>query len=392
MPNGSRQATKPATALHFSPAALLDVLAALAAAGSRLDVAAAVTAAMTALDGVRASAVLQRHGGEALVVGSAGYGCGTMAAGSGLPLDSGLPAAQAIKTGRLVVQGDGPGWCALPFGRHATARGAVLLSLTGAPPSDAADLERLQRLAATVGAAMDRAEQTDRTAAELSAVLAGLAPSPGADDVNTAIRQTARGGAIGGDVALCLSDARGRWLITADVSGAGIAAASRAAAVRIAARVLAPGATGPAQLLELLDRTLRPETPEGGFVTAVVVHVGAGRLRAASAGHLAPVLLTAGTAARLELEPGPPLALETTDRLAPPTELVAVLPAEAFVVLYSDGLTDRRTPDGRDVDINELLTAVTHLATPGEVADGLIAAADAAGPADDDTTVLVSRV
>jgi hypothetical protein len=391
VPTGRPQVTTSA-ALTFSPAALLHVVAAVAAAGSRLEIAAAVTAALTELDGVRASAVLRRHRDEALVVGCAGYDCDTMAPGSGLPLDSGLPAAQAIKTGRLVVQGDGPGWCALPFGRRASDRGAILLSLTGAPPSRAADLDRLQRLASAVGAAMDRAEQTDRTAAELSAVLAGLAPATANDEAHAAIRQTARGGALGGDVALCLTDAGGRWLITADVSGAGVAAASRAAAVRVAARALAPTATGPAHLLELLDRTLRPETPEGGFVTAVVVHVANRTLRAASAGHHAPVLLQAGVPARLEVEPGPPLALETADRLRPPRELVASLPAGAVVVLYSDGLTDRRTTDGREVDINALLAAVAHLSTPGEIADALLAAADDAGAADDDTTVLVSRV
>jgi serine phosphatase RsbU (regulator of sigma subunit) len=61
-------------------------------------------------------------------------------------------------------------------------------------------------------------------------------------------------------------------------------------------------------------------------------------------------------------------------------------------VLYSDGLIDRRTTDGSEIDINALLTATSHLATPAQLADGLIEAAELAGAADDDTTVLVSRV
>jgi hypothetical protein len=392
VPNSPPRPTTSATGRTFSASALLDAVAAIAAAGSRHDIASVVSATLAELDGVRASAVLQRHGDHAVVIGCSGYGCDTMAPGSALPLDSGLPAARAIKTGQAVLQGDGPGWCAFPFGHRASARGAVLLSLTGSPPSDAAELARLQRLTAAVGAALERAEQTDRTAAELTAVLAGLAPAAVVDEDATAVRQSARGGALGGDVALCLTDADGRWLIVADVSGAGLAAASRAAAVRIATRALLPAATGPAHLLELLDRTLRPETPEGGFVTAVVVHVADGTLRAASAGHHAPVLLNGGVPDVLGVEPGPPLALETTDRLRPPRELVAPVPAEALVVLYSDGLTDRRTTHGRELDINELLVAAAHLATTAEIADALLAAADDAGPADDDTTVLVSRL
>jgi hypothetical protein len=378
-------------ALSLSEAALLEALAALAGAGSCLDVCEALCGVLLDLDGVRAAAVLQRRHGDAVVVGSAGYGCDTMGAGSRLPLDSGLPAAEAIRTGLLVQQGDGPAWCALPFGRRTAAPGALLLSLTTGPATDPSDLVRLQRLATALGAALARAARSDRTAEDLSTVIAGLTPQPAADEAHSAVRQISQSGPLGGDVALALPDGHGgRWLVAADVSGSGLAAAGRAAAVRVAVGALAPSADGPAQLLELLDRTLRPQTPDGGFVTAVVVHARDGLLRAASAGHPAPFLLVAGVAAPLELEPGQPLALETTELLPAPVEVAAHVPAGAMVVLYSDGLIDRRGPDRAELDIQVLVNATAGLTTPAAVAAALIDAADAAGPADDDTSVLAS--
>lgn len=379
------------TAFGLSEAVLLDAVTAIAGAGSRLEVAAAVTAALMDAEGVRAAAVLQRHGEAALVVGSAGYACDTMAVGAALPLDSGLPAVRAIKAGQVVVQGTGPSWCATPFGHRPVERGALLISLT-APPPDGIVLARLQRVAAAVGSGLARAEQSDRTAAELSALLGALSAAQPADGAGIAIRQSARGGELGGDVALTVSDARGRWLVLADVSGAGVAAAGRAVAMGIAARALVPAASGPAHLLELLDRAVRPQTPEDGFVTAVVAHVQPGLLRVASAGHLAPILLTARGPVLLPVEPAPPLALSTAERLPTPAELVTRVPESALLVLYTDGLVDRRTAGGSELEIRCLLAAADDASAPADVADALIAAADAAGPADDDTAVVVSRL
>jgi hypothetical protein len=379
--------------VSFPDAALLDGLTALAGAGSRLEVAESLCAVLLGLDGVRAAALTQRDGRDARVVGSAGYGCDVMAAGARLPLDSGLPVAEAIQTGRLVRQGTGPGWCAVPFGPRTTGSGALLLSLSTAPPADPADLARLQRLADAAGLALARAQRAERVAADLATVVAGLSPPGALDTPMLAIRQTARGGILGGDVALGLADgAGGRWLVVADVCGSGLPAATGAAAVRTAVHGLAPAASGPAHLLELLDAALRPESPEGGFVTAVAVHIAGGVLRAASAGHPAPVLVTGPALQPLPIEPGPPLALETADGRAQPAELRSAVPAGAMVVLYSDGLTDRRGGHGAELDVADLLAGAGAAGSPGELADALVAAADAAGRVEDDTTVLVSRV
>lgn len=382
--------------LTFPEHALLDALSVIASAASRLDVAEAVSAVLLGLEGVRGVAVTQRRDGAAIVIGSAGYSCDAMAAGTRLPLDSGLPAVEAIRTGRLVRQGEGPGWLAAPFGRRTTAPGALLLSLISAPMSQEADLTRLQRLATSLGTALTRAERFDRAAHDLAAVLAGLSPGLPADETTVAIRQAGRGGSLGGDIVLALPDgAGGEWLLAADVCGSGLPAATGAAAVRTAARALVPLADGPGHLLGLLDTALRSESLPGAFVTAVVVHVAGGRLRAGSAGHPAPLLLAGNGAVQLAVEPGPPLALETSDGLPPLPELETAAPAGGLLVLYTDGLTDRRGPNRAELDIAALLA--THRTeavdtTPSRLADALVAAADAAGPAADDTSVLVSRL
>ena len=390
------------SALHAVPSlallpdpVLLDGLAALAGAESVLDVVDATCRVLVGVDGVRAVAVVQRHGGAAVVLGSSGYGCDAMGPGARLPLDSGLPVVEAIRTGQLVRQGTGPGWCAVPFGRRTATPGALLLSLTVAPPQDEDDLLRLQRLAHATDLALTRAARQERSSADLGALVAGLMPPPHVDEADIALRQRPLGGGLGGDVLLALPDGSGgRWLVSADVCGCGLPASTGAAAVRTAVRALVPHASGPAQLLSLLDAALRPEAPGGSFVTAAAVHVRADRMRVASAGHPVPLLLTAYGAVELAVQPGAPLTLETNHgRLAVP-ELDAAAPAGALLVLYSDGLLDRRGPDGGELDVTALLEAAAGQlrSGPAAVADAVLAAADAAGPAEDDVSVLVNRL
>ena len=161
------------SAARLDPALVVDVLARLAGADSTADIAAASLPPLLDLPGVRAACLVVRDGDDAVVVGSAGYDCGTMAPGARLPLDAGLPVTEAVRTGRRVVQGGGPSWIAVPYGR--ARRGALLLSLTVAPPADEESLRRLERVGRAVGDALHRAAEQERTFAELALVTSGLA-------------------------------------------------------------------------------------------------------------------------------------------------------------------------------------------------------------------------
>ncbi len=375
----------------FGPALLLDALAALAAADRRADVAAAALPLLVEEPGVRACAVVTRDRDRAVVLASAGYECGSMTPGAVLPLDAGLPVTEAVRTGRLVERGAGPAWVAVPFGGSART-GALLLSLTAAPPSAPDDLLRLHRLARALGDALARAAAQERSAEDLVLVTSSLVvPSP-APHSDVAFRSLPHDGAVGGDVAVCVPDGRGgRWLLVADVCGSGLTAAVAARTVHTAATSVAPYVATPVDLLRAVEQAVLPCTGPGSFVTALACHLQGTRLVAASAGHPAPVLLTEGQARVLPGEAGLPLALET-GRAADPETVELELPAGAVLLLHTDGLTDRRTADGtRSLSPVALLRG----SLPNDVqdlVDHLLRVAEEHGPAADDVTLMALRV
>lgn len=370
-------------------AVLVQALSDLAGAAGRLDVVDAVLPRLLELPGVRAAAVVERAGADVVVQGSAGYECGTMGPGQLLPLDAGLPVTEAVRTARTVVRGRGPSWVAAPFRRPGT--GALLLSLGGAPPED---LQPVVTLAQAVGAALGRVRADEEGLADLAALTAAAPrlPDPG-PALEIAVRSVPRHGAVGGDVLLGLPDGRGgSWLVAADVCGSGVPAALVARSVTAAATALAAYSATPSSMLEDLERSLRPVVAPGLFVTALVVHLAVDRTAVASAGHPPPLLLRPSGAAPVDVPAGPPLALET-GRQEAYEEVVVRLPADALLLLHTDGLTDRE--GARDTDALALVRGlVAHdlaLADLAGVADAVLAAAERAGPATDDVALMVVR-
>lgn len=272
--------------LLLTEALLTDLLACLAAAAGTAEVASACLPILAERPGVRAVAVARRSGRHAVILGSAGYDCLSMAAGAELPINAGLPLTEAIRTGRTVVYGSGPSWVAVPFGGGAAPRGALLLSLDCAAPTASADLARLHRLGRALGDALHRAASVECAQAQLAAVTAALQPAS-ADQTDVVVRCSAADGQVAGDVVLCMPDGRdGRWLVVADVVGTGLLAGLVGRSVRAAVRTAGPSAAGPAALLAAVEHGIADDVPPGCFVTALAVHLGAdGVLTAASAGH-----------------------------------------------------------------------------------------------------------
>lgn len=379
-----RSGDDPVPALTLPPGLLVDALAALAAADSRADVTTGLLPLLREVLGVRACAVVLRDGPEVVVLASSGYDCGTMSAGARLPLDAGLPVTQAVRTAAPVVQGPGPSWVAVPIGRRGA--GALLLSLDVAPPPDLAPLERI---AATVGTALRRAADQERTFADLALMTATLAPAPVHDPACEVVaRSLPHDGPVGGDVLHCVPDGRGgSWLVAADVCGSGLHAALVGRSVSATVLAVAPYCASPAAMLADLERALRPVVGPGSFVTAVVARLDDHGLTVASAGHPAPLVLSSSGAVLVDVVPGEPLALETGGA-GPGAEVRVDLPDDAVVLLHTDGLVDRRGSRGadplalvRDVDLVSLDAA----------AAAVLAAAGRLGPAGDDVSVLLVR-
>ncbi len=68
------------------------------------------------------------------------------------------------------------------------------------------------------------------------------------------------------------------------------------------------------------------------------------------------------------------------------------LPADAVLLLHTDGLTDRRTPEGTRAVEPLVLVPAGCEGSLEQVADDILAAAQAAGEAADDVSLLLVRV
>ncbi|OIJ98509.1 hypothetical protein BIV23_29585 [Streptomyces monashensis] len=184
-------------------------------------------------------------------------------------------------------------------------------------------------------------------------------------------------------------------LVVGDVVGHGIHASAAMGRLRTAVRTLADVDLTPDELLTQLDDLILEEVEEGiesvGEVGATCLYVVydpiAGHCTMASAGHLAPAVVTPDGRVRfLRVAPGPPLGVgglpfEATD---------SRLPEDSLIVLYTDGLVQTRR---RDIDSGQrtLLETLTRAAPSPEATCDRIVETLLPGTPDDDAAVLVAR-
>jgi serine/threonine-protein kinase RsbW len=120
------------------------------------------------------------------------------------------------------------------------------------------------------------------------------------------------------------------------------------------------------------------------------LHPATGQLRIASAGHLPPLLLDGGRAAYLDV----PVSrmLGAPPGLSPAGEWAGVLPPGATLVLYTDGLVERRGAS-LDTGLDRLRAAVEEAGTdrPDELCDRLLAGLAGVHRADDIALLVLTR-
>jgi sigma-B regulation protein RsbU (phosphoserine phosphatase) len=150
---------------------------------------------------------------------------------------------------------------------------------------------------------------------------------------------------IGGDWYDVIDLADGRYAIcVGDVVGRGVTAAAIMARVRAGLRALLRVTSDAARALELLDELVVASEADP-FVTVVLalLEPSSGRLELCSAGHPAPVLVSGGTGRVLELPVGPPIGSAAAELGTLRREVaVAQLPVDGVLLLYTDGLVERR--------------------------------------------------
>jgi serine phosphatase RsbU (regulator of sigma subunit)/PAS domain-containing protein len=147
-------------------------------------------------------------------------------------------------------------------------------------------------------------------------------------------------------------------LVVGDVAGHGLPSAALMAQLRNGLRAYALQGFGPAETLSLLNRFLRTVHADG-YATCLygIYEPGSGAFTWAHAGHLPPIVVTPGAAAYLEGGMGTPLG---AIRDAVYVERSVVLDPHATLVLYTDGLIERR---GEVIDrgLDRLLLVVADL-------------------------------
>jgi serine phosphatase RsbU (regulator of sigma subunit)/CheY-like chemotaxis protein/anti-sigma regulatory factor (Ser/Thr protein kinase) len=198
------------------------------------------------------------------------------------------------------------------------------------------------------------------------------------------------GTAVGGDWYDVFPLSGGRLgLVIGDVAGRGVAAAARMGQLRSVARAYAVEGHSPVEVvgrLNLYHQALRAD--DMTTLVYAIVEPDLGRLRLVNAGHPPPALMVPGATARLLEGSCPALGIA---EICQPPEIVVDFPPGATLVLYTDGLVERRR-EGIDAGVSRLLSAVSE--APGNVqavCEEVVAACLGPERVDDDITALFVR-
>jgi len=213
-------------------------------------------------------------------------------------------------------------------------------------------------------------------------------------EIGVRYQAAARAARVGGDFYDILQVASDRVLIAVgDVCGRGLQAAVETALLRYTLRAYAQESS-PGEALSRLNSALLAQDPELPFATIVLALLDVRRrnLEFAVAGHPRPIVLAGRRRFTIAQAGGFPVSLFPGETY--PTNR-CVLPEDATIVLYTDGLTEARR-DGRMLGERGLReTLRRHLdEPPQQLAESLMGRVSryAGGSVDDDMAVVVVKL
>ncbi len=193
-------------------------------------------------------------------------------------------------------------------------------------------------------------------------LLSGMLAASARLAVDVVYRPAQAGLEVGGDWydAFWLDDGQTTAaLVVGDVVGRGIGAAAVMGQLRSAIRALASTGLAPGPLLDALDGFVaRHRVGRMTTVAHAQLDVASGRLRYACAGHPPPILLSPGAVAAF-LWDGRSVPLDSVGLRGPRNEGTAQLAPGDALLLYTDGLVERRAQP-LDVGFEHLLAAVAR--------------------------------
>ncbi|TMM23861.1 MAG: GAF domain-containing protein [Actinobacteria bacterium] len=362
------------------------------------------------------AAVLDRGAQELHAIASRGYDPELVDPFQTMSLDLRLPATDAVRERREIwfdphegsdracpgfarpgaEHGGGGSGCLPLFDTARRPIGVVALQL--APHRTIGERERsaLRAIVALGAQALERAQLYEREHAVAATLQKSLLPGSLPADPRVSIATQYRPGTeeldVGGDWYDVIRIGHDRiGVAIGDVVGHGLDAASAMGQLRSALRGLALTGHGPGTVIEGLDRFARTSAP-ATMATAVYAELDltTNELRYACAGHPPPLIQIAGEIRFLERGRTTPLAaLPEPIRCDEGKE---VFPPGSVLVLYSDGLIERR---GEQLDLgmarlSEVLREAPSV-YPEDLADRFFAELIGEGPQDDDVAILCLR-
>jgi PAS domain S-box-containing protein len=181
-------------------------------------------------------------------------------------------------------------------------------------------------------------------------------------------------------------------VVAGDCVGRGLPAAAVMGQLRSASQAVLPRAPGPAEALADLD-TFASRIPgaECTTVFCAILDPAAGTVTYSSAGHPPPILVTAeGEHQLLDQAGSLPLAMLPDGWRR--SQATATLPTGATLMLYTDGLVERRgQPLDKGIDAAAVTMAEHARDHPDDVANHVMSAMTPAAGYEDDVAVLIYR-
>jgi serine phosphatase RsbU (regulator of sigma subunit)/anti-sigma regulatory factor (Ser/Thr protein kinase) len=274
----------------------------------------------------------------------------------------------------------------------------VCTRLPGYRRFDAYDTELGMEFASRAAMFMDNAQRYSRERATALTLQRSMLPTGLSAPSSVEVKHRYLPGSqlieIGGDWYESIALPGGRVaLVVGDVAGHGVRAAVTMGRLRTAIHTLAMLELPPAETLQQLNELMQElGAREPHFATCVyaIFDAVSGTCELASAGHLPPLLVRPdGTNELLDVSPAPPLGVGS----GPIQSRVVDIEDGSLLVLYTDGLVERRT---EDIDVGlEKLAAIFGPGSADQPLEDLCKATLAGVYADqqrDDIALLIARL
>jgi PAS domain S-box-containing protein len=261
-------------------------------------------------------------------------------------LDDSVASAAYGRT--LQLLGDGPGLLT-PVAMDGEVQAVLTLTRSGGDPFTDADVVAMLEVASSVASALSAADhhhtQRETARALQAAALPTSLPTSDRLQIAASYREASGAAQVGGDWYDAIELEGGRIaLVVGDVAGHGLPAASLTAQMRNALRAHLFAGAGPLESLLQLSRLVATQEPDAlATIICLEIEPESGVCLWASAGHPSPIVVNPdGTSAHLQGRPAPPIGCSGPFFAETGAEYRTILHPGGRLLLFTDGLFERR--------------------------------------------------